>query len=59
MKSYLITFHNQPSVVVEAPDSSSAMDLCTGKISRCAEIPDSGKTILLDKFGLKLVKWPF
>lgn len=59
MKNYLITFHNQPSIVVEAPNSSSAMGLCTGKISTYEEIPGSFKTILVEKFGLRLVKWPF
>ena len=59
MKNYLITFHNQPSIVVEAPNSSSAMGLCTGKISTYEEISGSHKTILVDKFGLKFVKWPF
>lgn len=59
MKNYLITFHNQPSIVVEAPNSSSAMGLCTGKISAYEEISGSRKTILVDMFGLKFVKWPF
>ena len=59
MKNYLITFHNQPSVVVEAPDSTSAMGLCTGKITAYEEISGSRKIILVDMFGLKLVKWPF
>ena len=59
MKNYLITFRNQPSVVVEAPDSTSAMGLCTGKIAAYEEISGSRKIILVDMFGLKLVKWPF
>ena len=59
MKNYLITFRNQPSIVVEASNSSSAMDLCTGKISTYEEISGSRKTILVDMFGLKFVKWPF
>lgn len=59
MKNYLITFRNQPSIVVEAPNSSSAMGLCTGKISTYEEIPGSFKTILVEKFGLKFVKWLF
>ena len=59
MKNYLITFRNQPSVVVEAPDSTSAMGLCTGKITAYEEISGSRKIILVDMFGLKFVKWPF
>ena len=59
MKNYLITFCNQPSIVVEAPNSSSAMGLCTGKISTYEEISGSRKTVLVDMFGLKFVKWPF
>ena len=59
MKYYLIAFRNQPSIVVEAPNSSSAMGLCIGKISTYEEISDSRKTVLVDMFGLKFVKWPF
>jgi hypothetical protein len=59
MKYYLITFHNQPSVVVEAPDSTSAMGLCCGRISTYEEISGSCRKILVDAFGLKFVKWPF
>lgn len=59
MKNFLITFHNQPSVIVEAPDSTSALGLCIGKISTYEEISGSRKIILIDMFGLKLVKWPF
>ena len=59
MKNYLITFNNHPSIVVEAPNSSSAMGLCTDKISTYEEISGSRKTILVDMFGLKFVKWPF
>ena len=59
MKNYLITFHNQPSVVVEAPDSTSAVSLCIGRISTYEEISSSRKMILVDMFGLKFVKWPF
>lgn len=59
MKNYLITFRNQPSIVVEAPNSSSAMGLCIGKISTYEEISGSRKTVLVDMFGLKFVKWPF
>lgn len=59
MKNYLITFRNQPSIVVEAPDSTSAMSLCTGKISAYEEISGSRKMILVDMCGLKFVKWPF
>ena len=59
MKNYLITFHNQPSIIVEAPDSTSAIGLCTGRISTYEEISGSRKMILVDMFGLRLVKWPF
>ena len=59
MKNYLITFRNQPSIVVEAPNSSSAMGLCIGKISTYEEISGSRKMVLVDMFGLKFVKWPF
>ena len=59
MKNYLITFHNQPSIIVEAPDSTSAVSLCIGRISTYEEISGSRKMILVDMFGLKLVKWPF
>ena len=59
MKNYLITFHNQPSIIVEAPDSTSAICLCTGRISTYEEISGSRKMILVDMFGLRLVKWPF
>ena len=59
MKYYLITFSNKPSIVVEAPDSTSAMGLCTGRISSYEEISGSRKMILVDSCGLKFVKWPF
>ena len=59
MKNYLITFHNQPSVIVEAPDSTSAIGLCIGRIFTYEEISGSRKTILVDMFGIKFVKWPF
>ena len=59
MKNYLITFRNQPSIVVEAPNSISALGLCIGRINTYEEISDSRKTILVDMFGLKFVKWPF
>ena len=59
MKNYLITFNNGPSIVVEAPNSLSAIGLCTGKISTYEEISGSRKMILMNMFGLKLVKWPF
>ena len=59
MKNYLITFRNQPSVVVEAPDSTSALGLCIGRISTYEEISGSRKNILVDMYGLKFVKWPF
>jgi hypothetical protein len=59
MKNYLITFHNQPSIVVEAPNSTLAMRLCTSRISSFEEISVSRKTILVDMYGLKVVKWPF
>ena len=59
MKNYLITFHNQPSIIVEAPDSTSAISLCTGRISTYDEISGSRKMILVDMSGLKFVKWPF
>ena len=59
MKNYLITFHTKPSIVVEAPDSTSALSICIGRIFTYEEISGSFKTILMDVFGLKLVKWPF
>jgi hypothetical protein len=59
MKYYLITFHNQPSVVVEAPNSTLAMRLCIDRISSFEEISGSRRKILVDAFGLKFVKWPF
>ena len=59
MKNYLITFHNQPSIIVEAPDSTSAIGLCIGRISTYDEISDSRKMIFVNMLGLKLVKWPF
>ena len=59
MKNYLITFHNQPSVVVEAPDSTSAIGLCIGRISTYEEISGAHKIFLVNSCGLKFVKWPF
>ena len=59
MKNYLINFRSQPSVVVEAPDATSAMGLCIGKISSYEEISGSRRIILVDMFGLKFIKWPF
>ena len=59
MKIYLVTFVNQPSIVVEAPNSTSALGLCIGRVSTYEEISGSYKTILVDMFGLKFVKWPF
>ena len=59
MKNYLITFHNQPSIIVEAPDSTSALSICIGRIFTYEEISSSRKMILVDMFGLKFVKWPF
>ena len=59
MKNYLITFHNQPSIIVEAPDSTSAIGLCIGRISTYEEISGSRKMIFVNMLGLKLVKWPF
>jgi hypothetical protein len=59
MKNYLITFHNQPSVVVEAPDSTLAMGLCCGRISTYEEISGSRRKILVECCGIKFVKWPF
>jgi hypothetical protein len=59
MKYYLITFYKQPSIVVEAPNSTAALGLCISKIATYEEISDSRKTILVDMFGLKFVKWPF
>ena len=56
MKNYLITFHNQPSIIIEAPDSTSAVGLCIGRISTYEEISGSLKTILVDMFDLKFVK---
>ena len=59
MKNYLITFCNHPSIVVEAPNSSLAMELCISRIDTYEEISDSYKKILVDACGLKFVKWPF
>ena len=59
MKNYLITFHNQPSIVLEAPDAESAKRICCSKVLDCEEISGSRKTVLVDMFGLKFVKWPF
>jgi hypothetical protein len=59
LNHYLVTFRNQPSIVVQAPDASAALSLCTGKISTYEEISGSRKMILVDMFGLKFVKWPF
>ena len=59
MNNYLVTFYNQPSIIVEAPNSTAALGLCIGRIFTYAEISDSRKTSMIDMFGLKFVKWPF
>jgi hypothetical protein len=59
MKNYLVTFYNQPSIIVEAPNSTAALGLCIGKIATYEEISGSRKMILVDSCGLKFVKWPF
>ena len=59
MKNYLIHFHTWPSIVMEAPDAESAKRVCCSKVCHCEEISDDRKTILVDKFGLKFVKWMF
>ena len=59
MKNYLIIFRNQPSIIVEAPNSSMAMGCCISRIDTYAEISDSHMKFLVDECGLKFVKWPF
>lgn len=59
MKNFLIKFYNQPSIVVEAPNWSSAIGPYIGRFSKCEEISGALKMILVEACGIGLVKWSF
>ena len=54
---YLIKFYNRPSIVVEAPDQSSAIGSYIGQFSKCEEISGTLKMILVDTCGVEFVEW--